>query len=467
MNEKRKQFVSLALALTMTAGLLGSMSGCDKTEPSGSGPAVVDTKKSPVVPSTEETQGVSEVFPGLDFSEKKGSPVLSDVIWLNDNPRKLKVGSGQLFIEELSNGTARLRDYSGNLVGEYDDVNGFSEGLAAVQKGGKWGYIDTEGQLVISPEYDGANNFSEGLACVQKDGKWGCIDTKGQVVIPLEYDSAQFVFENLVMVYDGTYVSLIDNQGNVVFEPGSVIGMTYLSGNFAIAVENEKIGYIDADGNYVIPAEYDVGYHFYDGFAAVEKDGKWGVVNTQGKVVVPLEYDAVNSFIVDGLACVSRDGKYGFVDTEGNIVISFEYDMAYSFSEGLARVKKDGKWGYIGTDGQVVIPLEYSRVDDFFKGFALVEKDGKWGCIDTKGQFVFPPEYQEVRYRVVLLPQGKADVFYNGLAIVKKDGKWGVIDKNNQLVLPLEYDMCNIANDGDLIFVKKGESWGFCTVTWP
>ena len=36
----------------------------------------------------------------------------------------------------------------------FDDARGFSDGLAAVQVGGQWGYIDTLGTFVIQPQFE-------------------------------------------------------------------------------------------------------------------------------------------------------------------------------------------------------------------------------------------------------------------------------------------------------------------------
>ena len=79
----------------------------------------------------------------------------------------------------------------------YDAVQSFSEGLAAVQVGERWGFIDRRGRLVIPVEFEdgwatppgGARggppigSFKEGLAAVYKDGSWRFIDTKA-VAIP-------------------------------------------------------------------------------------------------------------------------------------------------------------------------------------------------------------------------------------------------------------------------------------------
>jgi hypothetical protein len=42
---------------------------------------------------------------------------------------------------------------------------------------------------VVPLEYDYVHSFSDGIAWVEKDGKYGCIDKNGKVVVvPLEYD---------------------------------------------------------------------------------------------------------------------------------------------------------------------------------------------------------------------------------------------------------------------------------------
>ena len=87
-------------------------------------------------------------------------------------------------------------DRKGKVVPTYININGetvfpsdgwsdaqpFSEGLAAVCKDGKWGYIDTSGQYVIEPKYQSARSFSDGVAIVDETDEWFIIDTKGEVL---------------------------------------------------------------------------------------------------------------------------------------------------------------------------------------------------------------------------------------------------------------------------------------------
>lgn len=72
----------------------------------------------------------------------------------------------------------------------YDWVEFFSEGMAAVKRAGKWGFIDDELIEVIPAAYKNVGAFSEGLAAVEMDGNWGFIDKQGTTVIPFIYRDA-------------------------------------------------------------------------------------------------------------------------------------------------------------------------------------------------------------------------------------------------------------------------------------
>jgi WG containing repeat len=42
---------------------------------------------------------------------------------------------------------------------QYDVAYGFSEGLARIRVGDKWGYIDKTGQMAIPPQYEYTSGF--------------------------------------------------------------------------------------------------------------------------------------------------------------------------------------------------------------------------------------------------------------------------------------------------------------------
>jgi len=64
----------------------------------------------------------------------------------------------------------------------WDGASPFYEGLAAVRKDGKWGYINTSGEYVIEPKYNVARPFSCGVAIVSTEEEWFIIDAQGNVL---------------------------------------------------------------------------------------------------------------------------------------------------------------------------------------------------------------------------------------------------------------------------------------------
>ena len=76
----------------------------------------------------------------------------------------------------------------------------FSQGLAAVQMGGQWGYIDLMGNFVIAPSFQRAGSFRENLAPAMKNGLWGYINMRGNFVIPPKYLRAREFHQGLAPV---------------------------------------------------------------------------------------------------------------------------------------------------------------------------------------------------------------------------------------------------------------------------
>src|SRR5207247_2585718 len=68
----------------------------------------------------------------------------------------------------------------------------FSEGLCEIRLDHKMGYINTEGKVVINPRFNLALGFSEELAAVQFDnGKWGYINRAGQIAFNTPFKIAE------------------------------------------------------------------------------------------------------------------------------------------------------------------------------------------------------------------------------------------------------------------------------------
>ena len=111
---------------------------------------------------------------------------------------------------------------------EFADATRFTEGYAAVNLGKAWIFIDK--QLIPrgnneNPIYEKALPFSHGLAGIKLNGKYGYINTEFNVVIPCKYDSCAIAGKNLCRVYGGrkiensySIISYIDREGKVIWQ---------------------------------------------------------------------------------------------------------------------------------------------------------------------------------------------------------------------------------------------------------
>jgi len=125
-------------------------------------------------------EGLAVVKLGARFGlvDKQGievfMPVYEDIRWRSDN--------GVVFTCLEGRWTIKSRQGEAITENSFDFIFDFSESLASVRKGGKYGYIDRSGTVVIPLLYDEAYSFSsEGLATVVKNGITFCIDTEGMV----------------------------------------------------------------------------------------------------------------------------------------------------------------------------------------------------------------------------------------------------------------------------------------------
>lgn len=73
----------------------------------------------------------------------------------------------------------------------FENAKPFLDSYAAVERDGKWGFTDTNGNIVIDFQFEDAKSFGQHLAAVKQNGFWGYVDLKGHIVIPCIYKDAK------------------------------------------------------------------------------------------------------------------------------------------------------------------------------------------------------------------------------------------------------------------------------------
>jgi len=329
--------------------------------------------------------------------------------------------------------------------------------LFPIEIKGKHGYIDSSGKIVIRPQFDEVGGFSEGLAPVLVGDKWGFIDKTGMIVIAPQFFEAGHFREGLAVVgaffksgpindVVGNY-GYIDHTGRFAIAPQFRVASGFSNG--LARIKTEENGYIDKSGK-VVFWEKRVSEDFSDNLALFNThgnmpDSRTGYLDLTGHEAIAPTFDGGHPFS-EGLACVSQNNKFGFIDTKGNVAIPFRFDNCRSFSEGLAAVMLGGKWGYIDKTGKVVIEARFGEAETFSDGVAIVRA---LSASDT--------------------PRQKRQYKPGDIITSVMSGKFGAIDRNGRTILPMKFVQLGEFSDGlagvnlgkDYIVHGDPDRWGY------
>lgn len=300
------------------------------------------------------------------------------------------------------------------------------------------GFVDSNGDWVISPQFDEVGLFTEGLAAAKVDERWGYIDASGAWVIAPQYHQV----------------------------------MSFSEGIAVVGLGSEKNGFIDTRGTRLPGPDFAEALSFSGGIAAVKSEAGWGLINRQGGFVLEPALAEIDT-------CTDARG----------------YESA-CFSSGLLAAKAGELWGYLDRAGRWVIPPRFARARRFSEGLAAAgEKDGPIGYIDARGDWIISPRFADALWfsqgRAIALRQGGeadqpgsqavgdialidaagrelaildlglddsskpdlsvvesqllsvVDYFQSGLLPARRKGQWGYIDRNGDWTIEPQFDLAN------------------------
>ena len=162
-------------------------------------------------------------------------------------------------------------------------VGSLYSGRALAKDGAKYGYVDADGQMVISARFEHACDFEYGCAIVKLNDKWGVINTSGEIVIPCLY----------------TYIDSYNSSNNV-------------------------------HNLYIVKSD----------------NGLWGVV-APGKVVQDYVYTNISRVYNSNIAECSKDGMMGILDEKGDLIIPVKYREIFSIGNDTYKIKGSDRSGLI------------------------------------------------------------------------------------------------------------------------
>lgn len=346
--------------------------------------------------------------------------------------------------------------YSGDIIMEprqYDSVDDFINGYSIFKRGEDRGLVDIFGKETIIPYNVGSWGYGEncvmsGLIRVQdkESKKWGYIDTQLNVVIPTIYDKVDrnhipVFHQGIVLLEQNNNKIILDSKGKIIidcakqgYEDLEVVHQSHdkdgrffrndydMADSVFVKVKNGvgQYGFLDVKGNIVIPCKYkedDIQWFTDNGvdYFVLNEDEKIVIRDKQQNELFSLPSNMQVQCIVDGFVKINdrESSSYGYLNTKGEILANCIYgynteseelttgvyeeeEEAIGFSienllwlrpisEGLAILNIGDRYGFIDNKGNIKVPLKYTAVVPFEDGISYGRLDnGKWVKIYKK-----------------------------------------------------------------------------------
>jgi len=348
----------------------------------------------------------------------------------------------------------------------FDQIGWFSENRVYAYKDGLgYGYLDENLRIAVPFQYQEAEEFERGSAQVQDRFCQIYIDHNGNILSKADKGR----YPNLGAYGDRMLLfSTMDFSGHKL--------AYYHEYEFAAG----WWGYLDENGKEAIPPQFIFAFEFADGRARVCRgkwkegyDGRkdrygsdeelWGYIDKNGNEVIPCIYDEISEFwdedhtITEVFAAHTggwEDGKWGIMDRNGNWIVEPLFpQMGYFYKDGLIDFSdgeddKNGELFYGVYDifrHRLILEPKFIDISFSDNGTIIAQSSDGWAVYNRDGSIVFDGDYDYITDHH-LCPGCYYVTRYieeNG----KRVGKHGLLDGNGSIIIPCEYDIIDICRE--------------------
>lgn len=320
--------------------------------------------------------------------------------------------------------------------------------------------------FLLEPEYDFISNFDGEYAYVCKDDIYSIINKQGQIIFTLiEYDISA-ISEGMICIQskkdDEPKYGLMDMQQNIILFPTYDKPLSFSEG-LAFAVSDDKMGYINKDGDIIIDFEYEWGTSFYDGMATVKIEDQFWFLSPLNEIMSgPYDFLGSETFLRAEAYMVYSEGLTGYYEKNSENTFTDYFGNAYWGG---------GYWGFLDRNGEVAIPADYLEIHPFKEGLAAVlAKENEWIYIDKDNNKVMdgmPADFSNglaVSRSQVINKQGEVVIEFNsniaiesgstfehGLLIISKSNDT-IVEGNADTLFDMNDTYCILNTQGDILF---------------
>jgi hypothetical protein len=259
---------------------------------------------------------------------------------------------------------------------------------------------------------------------------------------PLEENSL-----NTVFIKNGKRGYLNTLNGNVIIRPQFDFAWQFNCGLAAVVIKN-KLGFININGNYVVPPKFPFNRKWYEetcflfneGFCLIpDSTGLLGLMDTTGKITLQPLFEEIGEPVNGFRVVKKRGGMYGLLKgRELNLVLPFEYISIVVVADGILCCKENSYQQLLDFNLKVELRNVFDSVDKIYSdnnnasldedgdpilkdsGYSTYTVNSKCGLLDCKGKILSPPYWDEIKYHQPGIFQARLSTAY---LLIDKLGK--------------------------------------------
>lgn len=342
-----------------------------------------------------------------------------------------------------------------------------------------WSVITDQNEEVLVQACD-SMQISEHYYLTYRNGHLQIQDKSLSVVIEGDKLSAKQIFDDkLVLTIDDRWGALKGGKEFLSFEYDSL----YYSDGYYYGRKNSGWSVINKFGRTITSRHYEEVKHESEGLMGVRNNGYWGFIDFQGEEVVPSKFDFVEPFrhraakvrFLDSYGTINHFGEwvcepvydalditdFGLVvalinsrtdvlNADGNVTFQTFNKLSHHEVGFLEQTLEGGK-GLISNYGVRLLYPYYDNISNLIKDSLIVAKSGaEVGAINLSGKWVVP--ISSLHEEIVGLNEGRISI--------KKDGLYGFLDMQGLLRVANRYDSVKLFHEG-MAAIKLRNSWGF------
>ena len=234
----------------------------------------------------------------------------------------------------------------------------------------------------------------------------------GELAIPAQYDKAWVFSEDVACVYKDGVLTFINHNGNAAIDRNfpyteRIDSYCFHDGLCAVMGDNERIGLINKQGEWVVKPEYYYLYHEKSGFWKTEDlDGEEGLINAQGQEILAIGYYDISIDTKNKLISAMTPDYYDKIfDFDGNVVnecnyvgvVNLKYESKELDNDGcfkqakanlMAYYTSGSNYGLIDLDGNLITEPIYNDITAISADRYLCEEPLGTVILDDKGKKV-------------------------------------------------------------------------------